>query len=188
MDLSQLVLHDGTMTRAQGRVVAYEGKTWFEPMGWLPHVLYPPGGEPPPRPSGYGVSVLGVDTDTLLRRREKDGGIEGYATLAGIWAEEALVVSHQAAPGLLPEHHADRPPRPEQTWPHAEAEAAHEDVKQHMRDWLVYELGQTETWDGLLSLSVKVIRVLPELSDWARALPEGMLALDVWLAPHPHAL
>lgn len=188
MNLSDLVLDDGTVTRAQGRVVAYEGMTWFEPTGWFNHVLYPVGGEPPPRPTGYGVPVLGVDTDTLLRRQEKEGGIEGYATLAGIWAEEALVVSHQAAPGLLPEHSADRPPRPPQTWPHAEAEAAYEDLRQSAHDWSAYEIGQTETWDGFLTLSVKVVRVLPGLVDWARPLPDGMVALDVWLAPHPHAL
>jgi hypothetical protein len=57
-----------------------------------------------------------------------------------------------------------------------------------MRDWSAYEIGQTESWDGLLTLSVKVVRVLPALVAWAQPLPDGMLALDVWLAPHPHAL
>jgi hypothetical protein len=181
VDLTELVLDDGTMTRAQGRVIVHEGKTWFEPMGWFDHVHG--------APHSYGVPVLGVEMDTLSRRgEEKDAGVEGYATLAGIWAEDALVVSHQAAPGLLPEHHAERPARPEKPWPASDAEAAYDDVKQHMREWLVYEIGQTQTWDGLLTLTAKVVRILPGFVDWARPLPDGMLTLDVWLAPHPHAL
>ena len=57
-----------------------------------------------------------------------------------------------------------------------------------MQEWLAYEIGQTQTWDGLLTLTAKVVRILPGLVDWARPLPDGMLTLDVWLAPHPHAL
>jgi hypothetical protein len=183
VDLSELVLRDGTVTRAQGRVVAHEGKTWFEPTERFGPAIEAP------RPSGYGVAVLGVDVDTLTRRVEADDGtVEGHATLAGIWAEDALVVSHQAAPGLLPEHQQDRPARPDHPWSHDQAEAAYDELNAHMRDWSAYEIGQTESWDGLLTLSVKVVRVLPGLIEWARPLPDGMLALDVWLAPHPHAL
>jgi hypothetical protein len=182
VDLTELVLDDGTVTRADGRVVAYEAKTWFEPMAWSESLLAAP------RPSEYAVSVLGVDIDTLGRRREQDGGVEGYATLSGIWAEDALVVSHQAGPGLLPDHHAERPTRPEQAWPRADVEAAYDALRHHMHPWLAYEIGQAERWDGTLLLSAKVVRVLPGLVEWARQLPEGVLALDVWLAPHPHAL
>jgi len=57
-----------------------------------------------------------------------------------------------------------------------------------MRAWQAYEIGQHEAWDGPLTVTAKVVRVLPDLVDWARSLPEGMLVLDVWLAPHPHAL
>ena len=72
VDLTELVLDDGTMTRAQGRVVVHDGKTWFEPMGWFDHVQ--------DAPHSYGVPVLGVDMDALsLRGEEKDGAVEGCA-------------------------------------------------------------------------------------------------------------
>ena len=182
MDLTDLVVDDGTVTRAQGRVVAQAGNARFEPVGWFATA------QDGPRPAGPGVALIGVDTDTLVRRREHEGAIEGYATLAGIWAENALVVSHQAPPGLLPEHHADRPARPEHAWSQATAESAYDELREHMSDWLAYEIGRIETWDGMVVLTAKVVRVLPDLADWARPLPEGMLALDVWLAPHPHTL
>ena len=90
--------------------------------------------------------------------------------------------------GLLPEHHADRPARPDQPWPAVDAEAAYNMVETLWLEWLAYEIGQTQTWDGLLHPDSQGRPYPASLVDWARPLPDGMLTLDVWLAPHPHAL
>jgi hypothetical protein len=69
---------------------------WFEPPLPILAIWYAPGHEPPPRPSGVGVLTRGVDTDRLSFRVEKDGGIEGWATLTGVWRGELLDAVEQS--------------------------------------------------------------------------------------------
>jgi hypothetical protein len=92
-----LVLRDGDTVRASGRVVADDGGTWFEPPLPVPAFLYAPGRQPPPRLS-LGVPAIGVDLGRLDRRWEKQGAVEGYATLAGTWRQERLWVGEQGRP------------------------------------------------------------------------------------------
>ncbi len=96
VDLSALILHDGSQARATGRVVAYRGDVWFEPPMPVRLVAHAPGHEPPPRPSGVGVRTSGVDLDRLSSRFEKDGAVAGWATLSGIWRGERLDVIEQS--------------------------------------------------------------------------------------------
>lgn len=99
MDLSNLVLSDGCEVSASGRIVAYEGEVWFGPALPVRLVRYKPGHEPPPRPSKIGVLVEGADLSRLDERWEKDGGIEGWATLTGTWRGDRLLVTDQGARG-----------------------------------------------------------------------------------------
>jgi hypothetical protein len=100
MDLSGFVMTDGCTAVASGRVVACDGQTWFGPApGRMTLEYYAPGQEPPPRRSGSEVLVRGVDLSRLANRWEKDGAIEGWATLSGTWHDEELTVSDQAGPG-----------------------------------------------------------------------------------------
>jgi len=98
-----VVLTSGAEASAYGRVVAVPQGMCFEPPMWASLVHYPPGAEPAPRPSGRGVPVGGVDLDRLEGRREKDGAVEGWATLTGIWQDTGLQVRRQQPGGAAPE-------------------------------------------------------------------------------------
>lgn len=120
MDLWPLVLTDGCRASASGRVVAADGDLWFEPPLAVALVYFEPGTEPPPRPSGLGVRVDNVDLDALEQRREKDGAVEGWAYLEGMWVHDRLLVDHQQSPRLSPlDDISDRPPcnPPPEGWP-----------------------------------------------------------------------
>jgi len=96
VDLTPLLLTDGVTVEATGRVVAFEDRTWFEPPLPVRLVLiHPP---PPPRPSGLGVPVQGVDLTALRNARSGDGAVEGWASLTGIWSGDTLYVTAQAPP------------------------------------------------------------------------------------------
>jgi hypothetical protein len=126
VDVSGLVLRDGDAVRASGRVVAVDGATCFDPPLPVPAVLYAPGRQPPPRPSGLGVPVIGVDLARLDGRREQQGAVEGSATLGGTWQSERLVVAEQGPPtGSAFEGPAwRRPPCPEPAggWPEGDVD------------------------------------------------------------------
>jgi len=98
VDLSALLLTDGGLATACGRVVTSGETTWFEPPLPVPLVYFPPGQEPAPRPSGLGVPVVGVDLGRLDRCREKDGATEGWACLTGVWDGRSLTVADQQVP------------------------------------------------------------------------------------------
>jgi hypothetical protein len=86
VDISELVLRDGDLVRANGRVVVDGDDVWFEPP--LPMTLVHYSSDPPPpRPSGLGVRTVGVDLDALD---------ESWASLSGVWQNDRLVVREQA--------------------------------------------------------------------------------------------
>ena len=104
MDLTPLLLTAGRTAEATGRVVAFAGRTWFEPP--LPVTLLMTHPQPPPRPSGLGVLAEGVDLTALHNTRSGDGAVEGWASLTGVWSGEALQVTAQAAPRPPTQHTA----------------------------------------------------------------------------------
>lgn len=126
MDLERLVLRDGDLVGAAGRVVAVAGEVRFEPP--LPrHLVYfPPGSEPAPVFSGVGVASHGVDLSALHDRFDKDGAVEGFATLHGRWDGGALQVTGQGPPRWPTEPIRPRlePPGPAPAggWPHGRVE------------------------------------------------------------------
>jgi hypothetical protein len=119
VELSGLVLRDGVVARASGRVLAIDGTVWFErPLPRFATGRFPQ----PPHPSRYAVRASGVDLDRLDRRTSYEGGVvEGWATLAGTWRQRELHVTAQtAAPGSRTWTNPwTRPPCPEPAtgWP-----------------------------------------------------------------------
>ena len=123
VDISELVLRDGDLVRASGRVVVDGDEVWFEPP--LPMTLVHYSSKPPaPRPSGLGVRAVGVDLDALD---------EGWASLSGAWQNDRLVVRGQGnigpdsrrdlGPGFRREEpRGTRPPCPPPPggWPYGE--------------------------------------------------------------------
>jgi hypothetical protein len=126
VDLLPLMLREGCLVEASGRVIAVDGRVWFEPPLPVRLVYYPPGQEPAPRWSGLGVPVRGVDLDGLDRRLLKEGALEGWAQLTGHWRSGELVVHEQNAPRwpTRPETKWDSPPCdvPAGGWPHGPRE------------------------------------------------------------------
>ena len=98
------VVRDGTQVTATGQVVAVPGRAvrFCAPVGGG-DIGYAPGQEPAPRYCELGIDAEGVDLAALADRREKDGAVEGYATLTGTFRDGTLVVERQEQPA---------PPRP----------------------------------------------------------------------------
>jgi len=95
VDLMPLIVTEGCTASACGRVVTDGHEVWFDPPLPVPLIGYAPGQEPAPRPSGLGIRVDGVDLDKLERRREKDGAVEGWTCLTGVWRDGRLTVTEQ---------------------------------------------------------------------------------------------
>jgi hypothetical protein len=110
VDLTPLILTEGCKASACGRVVTAGDEVWFDPPLPVPLIYYEPGHEPAPRPSGLGVRVEGVALDRLDQRREKDGAVEGWTCLTGVWRDERLTVTEQS------QRVAIRPETPEPHW------------------------------------------------------------------------
>jgi hypothetical protein len=120
MDFASLVVREGDRVTASGRLLREETGDWFEPP--MPVAL--PGGVPRSvRAAWHGaVRIAGADFGELSDRFERDGAVEGFATLTGIWLATHLRVEAQA----LPEHQPHESPRwqmppcpaPEGGWPH----------------------------------------------------------------------
>jgi len=49
--------------------------------------------------------------------------------------------------------------------------------------WQLFEWGPHHTGDGQARMTARLARVLPEIAAWAGSLPDGIVALDPWLAP-----
>jgi hypothetical protein len=97
MDIDALVVRDGDQVQASGRLVLDRSGEWFEPRLT---VVGPGGRERDVRPvRGAGaVRVVGADFAALSNRFERNGDVEGWAFLTGVWSRQQLVVEKQAAP------------------------------------------------------------------------------------------
>lgn len=96
MDVDPLVLREGDRVRASGRLVRTSQGDWFEPPMW---VAGPGGVERRVRPAWRGaVPVVGADFDAVTNRFERDGAVEGWATVSGTWSGERIDVEQQTTP------------------------------------------------------------------------------------------
>lgn len=124
------VIRDGDRVTATGTVVQVPGAP---PRLCAPvptaDVGYPPGQEPAPELCELGVDLDDVDLDSLVDRREKDGAVEGRATITGTYRRAAtgtasgtVAVESQHSPPTTEEPRAFEPstppcPAPEGGWP-----------------------------------------------------------------------
>jgi hypothetical protein len=125
MDARMLVLDAGTHIRATGRLVRTGAGDWFEPPLPEPAIGYAPGSRPAPRPSKkYAIAVEGADFDHVTQRYERDGSIDGYATIDGVWFQDRIRADRQTDELPAPRHPkwSDPPcPAPPGGWPHGRA-------------------------------------------------------------------
>jgi hypothetical protein len=104
MDAAGLVVRDGDLATASGRLLRDQTGDWFEPPVMVaalggPRVIRPP--------ALVAVRVADADFGDLTGRFEDGGAVEGFATLTGLWSAGQLRVRGQTAP--LPGN--DRVPR-----------------------------------------------------------------------------
>lgn len=123
------VLADGDVVGASGRLVRVPGRpVQFCPPLPVAAVGYAAGKEPAPAGcDGYGVDVVGAHLTDLDQRREKDGAVEGWATLRGTYRDGTLTVIDQKPPmpdrTSIPDWSRPPCPRPDGGWT-GDAEAA----------------------------------------------------------------
>ena len=149
MDFASLIIREGDRVTASGRLVRNGTGDWFEPpisvtanFRLVRRVA--------PAWSGS-VRIVGADFGAELTGRfERDGAVEGSATLTGTWAADRLQVERQ---DLHVPRHREIPnwtvppcPPPEGGWPHQtrvhgvrDAQTGERPAAQHAR--LDYDLG-----------------------------------------------
>lgn len=250
MDLSGLLLRDGAIVTATGRVLVIDGVVWFELP--LPEVaIYP---RPTPTLGPFAVRAHGIDLDRLDNPEQHPGVLKGWTTVTGLWREGELHVRTQSSwqqPGLNragtwttppcpppPGGWPDRSqggrltPPPRDSWAAltitqvtqfqpgpAQAvlviAAEHPELveqtdasvcvvrshytkqqideatdrlraEQASRRWPISMTGHTASEDGQPRVNAQLAWVVPELVEWARTVPDGLLDLDVWLTPAEH--
>lgn len=120
MNTQSYVLVAGEDVRATGRLVRTGEGDWFDPP--LPRTLIGwPGGAPAPRPSPLAIRVEGAEFDRVSHRYERDGCIDGLATVYGVWLEDRIRVHHQTnegPAGWYPTWSDPPCPPPDGGWPH----------------------------------------------------------------------
>lgn len=112
MDWDALVLRAGHRVRAWGRLVRDEQGDWFDPPHGEPLVLIDP--RPVSRPFSGAVPVTGADFGAVTRRYERDGGVEGWATVTGTWTGGLIRIERQSRrrPPQAPAARRQVPPCP----------------------------------------------------------------------------
>jgi hypothetical protein len=118
VDYAALVIRDGDRVTATGRLVRDHTGDWFEPP--LFRLLsVDMAREVSPAWRGA-IRITGANFDDLSNRRERDGAVEGFAALTGIWSASQLRVETQAPPEPDPPDVRWRTPpcpAPEGGWP-----------------------------------------------------------------------
>ena len=108
MDFAALILREGDRLSASGRVVRDDTGDWFEPPVLVAATSSASRGV---RPAWRGsVRIVGADFGAELTHRfERDGAVEGHATLTGVWAAGRLRVERQDL--YAPQHPNTQHPR-----------------------------------------------------------------------------
>lgn len=68
-------------------------------------------------------------------------------------------------------------------WTKAQLDAVRGYLSAHREQWNLLEWGPRNTADGQAQVAARLVRVLPEIADWAASLPDGIMLLEPWLAP-----
>ena len=125
VDVSDLVLKPSDRCRAFGRLVSVGDVVTFEPPLGRLLPAHPAGQEPAPQASALGMPITGIDLTDVLDRHEKDGAIEGWATVECIWSADTLQAIEQRAerPTVVQHPSWTEPPCPPPAdgWPSGDA-------------------------------------------------------------------
>lgn len=152
---------------------------WVHP--WvIPPCPPPPGGWPPGVP--WGDMPLKYDLGDL-----RDTGAAVAVTLFRPSEDRAVLVvaaSDQAAveARLRPQLGVLLCVVPSR-WTKAQLDEIRDYLWERREQWQLLGSGPHHTDDGQARMTARLARVLPEIAAWANSLPDGIVALDPWLAP-----
>lgn len=107
MDAQSLVLRASDGCQGWGRLVRDVDGEWFDPPMPVRAIGYLPGQRPAPRASRFKIRVDGADFGAVEHRHERDGAIEGYATIYGTWLGDRIHIGRQTT---------EQPQRPTRSW------------------------------------------------------------------------
>jgi hypothetical protein len=140
MDVEALVVRDGDRVSASGRLVRNQDGDWFEPA--LPFRLPLRVERQVAAPWRGAVRITGASFDDLTNRFERDGAVEGYAAVTGIWSHDQFRATRQVTPEPIPDGGPrwETPPCPPPAggWPHLDWSRGTWGRGEHNLD---YELG-----------------------------------------------
>lgn len=147
MEPDLLVLRNGDGTTAWGRLVRNEQGDWFEPPLAVPAIRI---GDHGVRPVWSGaVRVAAADFDDLHERIQRDGTVQGWATVTGTWSGDHLRVERQVPQGRelvrLPDWTVPPCPPPSGGWP---------DVLGGGDSPLLYDIGDLRVTGALIALTL----------------------------------
>jgi len=66
-------------------------------------------------------------------------------------------------------------------WTKDQLDAVRDHLEQRWQSWDLYQLGPRHGEDGQAHIAARLVRVLPEIADWAASLPPGIVVLEPWL-------
>ena len=96
MTVRSLVLGRSDDVYGNGRLVHTPEGDWFDPPLPVPAIAHADG-PPAPQPSRLAISVEGADFNALRARYERDGCIEGFAAIQGVWLDDKIQITEQNA-------------------------------------------------------------------------------------------
>jgi hypothetical protein len=152
---------------------------WVHP--WVtPPCPPPPGGWPPPTPWGDmplkydpgDLHATGAAVAVTLFRPSEDRAVLVVA------ASDQAAVEARLRPQL-----GDLLCVVPSRWTRAQLDEIRGYLWQRREQWQLLESGPHHTQDGQARMTARLARVLPEIAAWAGSLPDGIVALDPWLAP-----
>lgn len=114
------VPRDGDTVSGSGRLVQEPGGPTLFCGNAFSTGGYAPGQEPAPVACRDGIPLEGVDLNAIADRFEKDGAVDGYATVSGTWRAGTVEVQEQGPPAQPGEPTYEQAPCPEPAggWPY----------------------------------------------------------------------
>ena len=142
-----------------------------------------PPGPPPPGGWPHGTADENLDAGDL---HELDDSITALALFRPSPTQVVLVVASTEPSRVRAQLQSRFGPRLcviESRWTKAQVRDAATHLCTNMDRWQIYQTGETVTEDGQTLVQAHTVRVIPEMIDWARLLPDGLVNIIPWLAP-----
>jgi hypothetical protein len=163
-------------------VVQTQGPPIF-PIGDLSPRWSQPPCAPPPGGWPHGAVDENLDVGDL---QELDDSITALAVFRPSSTQVVLVIASTEPSRLRSQLRSRFGPRLcviASRWTKAQVHDTAAHLRTNMDRWQIYVTGESVTEDGQTLVQADSVRVVPEMIDWARPLPDGLVRIAPWLAP-----